>query len=82
MHAVLHQTLASALQQRDRLASAQASQQLAQTGFTEEASLVGRMFLHDFERFGVHLAPLQQRKALELTMQVHTAGACFGAHSP
>lgn len=87
MHAGLHKTLDQAMGFRDKLAyqlaasgtpEQQQQQQLDRQGFTEEASLVGRGFLLDFEKCGVHLDRHQQQQLAQLTHQVHVAGAVFG----
>ena len=90
MHAGLHSTLVRAMAWRDQIASSasasggrseqvqQQQRQLAEAGFTEEATLVGRALLQDFARFGVHLHKEQQERLMAVTLDLHQASASFG----
>ena len=86
MHTGLHSTLKHALHHGDQLANQSAAstgalEQVADAGFTDETALVGRMYLQDFERFGVHLDKQRQQQLADLTLDLHKAGFSFGTRT-
>ena len=83
----MYNALVGALQHRDQLAgraagsgpeAQQCQKQLQDAGFTEEATLVGRMLQRDFERNGVHLDSNKQQQLADLNMRMHNAGTAHG----